>query len=433
MKNTIYKLLIFIIAPLLIVGCDDNIVSELNPNAGVIASLSEDNIILKSENADMEALTITWTAPDFGFDAAPVYKVYMDNASNNFSKPEEVAVGQNLQKTFTVKELNKILRKLDLEAGTESDVAIKVVAKLGEYHGVESAVLTLKATSYEDILDLSTTWGVVGSAANDWGATPDLPFYQTGTEDVYVAYVTLKDGEIKFRENNAWDNNYGDNGADGTLEPDGANIAVTAGTYKIVINLDALTYNIEPYSWGITGDATTNGWDGPDMPLEYDPYTDQWRAIVKLSDGEIKIRQNNSWDINYGDDGADGTLEANGANIAVTAGFYHITVNFNNSAYTIEPIDVWGIVGSATPNGWDGPDTKFKLDYSQDRVWYINNITLTDGEIKFRQNDAWDVNYGDTGNDKTLELNGDNIPVTAGTYKIVLDFSNTDSPTYSME
>ncbi len=36
-------------------------------------------------------------------------------------------------------------------------------------------------------------WGVVGSAANDWGnAGPDLPFYTTSDPDVLVAYVTSK-------------------------------------------------------------------------------------------------------------------------------------------------------------------------------------------------------------------------------------------------
>lgn len=434
MKNTIYKLLIFIVAPIFLVSCDDdNIVAELNPNATVTANLSANEVVLESENAEMEILTVTWNAPDYGYAAAPFYKIELDNAGDNFAEPQMVSVGKSLDKTFTTEELNKLLQKLELEAGTAEDVDLRVVAALGEYHSVASSSMTLKATSYADILDLSTTWGVVGSAANDWGATPDLPFYQTGTDGVYVAYVTLIDGEIKFRENNAWDNNYGDDGADGTLDPGGANIAVSAGDYKIVINLNDLTYTIEEYSWGLVGDATANGWDGPDMPLEYDPYSDQWRAIVKLGDGEIKIRQNNAWDTNYGDTGLDGVLEANGDNIPVTAGFYHITVNFNDLTYTLEPIDVWGVVGSATPNGWDGPDTKFKMDYSQDGVWYINSITLTDGEIKFRQNDTWDFDYGDDGNDGTLEQGGANIPVTAGTYRIVLDLSDLNNPTYTME
>ena len=33
-------------------------------------------------------------------------------------------------------------------------------------------------------------------------------------------------------------------------------------------------------------------------------------------------------------------------------------------------------------------------------------------------------NYGDNGNDGSLEANGSDIPVTAGTYKILVNLSN---------
>ena len=54
-----------------------------------------------------------------------------------------------------------------------------------------------------------------------------------------------------------------------------------------------------------------------------------------------------------------------------------------------------------------------------------------DGEIKFRANNDWGVNYGDNGGDGTLELNGGNIPSTAGTYNIELDFSDPNNPTWT--
>ncbi|MET2985844.1 SusE domain-containing protein [Aureibaculum conchae] len=436
MKNIFYKLLLLVVAPLVMVSCDDNApLTELNSSASVTANLSNASVVLERDNADGEALTITWTQPNFGYNAAPSYTIYMDNAGDNFSEPETVTTGKELQKSFTVAELNSILLNLELEEGTATDVEVKVVAELGDYHGVESSVMTLNATAYQDKLDLSTTWGVVGSATTNGWDGPDMPFYKTSTADVYVAYVMLADGEIKFRENNSWDLNYGDTGADNTLEENGDNIAVNAGTYKITFNLGALTYTIEPFTWGLVGSATPNGWDGPDVPLEYDPFSDTWKAIVSLVDGEIKVRQNNDWGVNYGDANGDNVLDTDGDNnIAVTADTYLVTVNFNDFSYSLESIDVWGIVGSATPNGWDGPDTKFKLDYGQDGVWYLNNMTLVDGEIKFRQNDAWDVNYGDANGDNVLDTDdGNNIAVTAGTYNFVLDFSDPSSPTYTME
>ncbi|MDY0779483.1 SusE domain-containing protein [Tenacibaculum sp. IB213877] len=281
-----------------------------------------------------------------------------------------------------------------------------------------------------------STWGIVGSGYNNWGATPDAPFYTTDQEGIIVSYVTLIDGEIKFRENNDWANNYGDTGADGTLEVGGDNLVVTAGSYKITLNLNDLTYTMEPFSIGIVGSAYNDWGATPDFMLEYDYYSDVFRGIVTLLDGEMKFRMNNAWDINYGDTGADGTLEIGGDNIITTNGIYIVTVDLNNNLYTLEEIDnVWGLVGSAY-NDWGAtPDAQFTRDWSQpnDEIWILKDVTLLDGEYKFRANNAWDVNYGDTGADGTLEVGGDNLISTAGTYTITLNFSDPDNPTYTIE
>src|SRR5690606_22594498 len=119
-----------------------------------------------------------------------------------------------------------------------------------------------------------STWGVVGSGYNNWGAFTDAPFYTTATSGVIVSYVTLVDGEIKFRENNAWDSDLGDNDANGSLEPGGANIAVTAGDYKITINLNDNTYTMEEFSWGVVGSGFNNWGETPDGKFYYDYTTD---------------------------------------------------------------------------------------------------------------------------------------------------------------
>ena len=89
-------------------------------------------------------------------------------------------------------------------------------------------------------------WGLVGSATpNGWGSTDDIEMYETGT-DQYAIYADLTAGEIKFRFNEDWGNNYGDDGADGTLEPGApTNIAIpNDGTYFITLDLNTLTYSI---------------------------------------------------------------------------------------------------------------------------------------------------------------------------------------------
>ena len=427
MKKIIYKLTYLTALFAFIFSCDDVERVYYNDAAETVLSLSDDNLVLNEENAANEILTLTWTEPDFGFSAAALYSVQIDVQGGDFSNPQIISVGGAFDKTFTVEELNAKLLSLSMVPNEEGVASFRIKATLSDYQEIYSNTVNISVTPYSSLLDLSTSLGVVGSATpGGWGNENilDLPFYTTATTNVYVAYVTLRNGEIKFRNNNDWSENWGDDGADGTLDSYGANIAVSAGTYKIEVNFSSMTYTMEEYSWGIVGSATTNGWGGPDMMFHYNSFQDDWRAVVTLGDGEVKFRFNNDWAINYGDDGADGTMEANGANIAVSAGHYLVTMNLNTQSYTMEEMDVWGLVGSATANGWDGPNDKFMPDFGiNEGYYYLTGAILADGEIKVRQNDAWGVNYGDDGNDGTLELNGANIPVSAGTYNITLNLA----------
>lgn len=430
-KNTIY-LLGFILS---IGACDDIDTIEINTQANTTVSLSENILILEEDMADDQVLTVSWTNPDFGFDAAPIYKIMMDVEGGGFINPQIITVGNDLTKIFTANDLNNIALSLGLVPFESAKVEVKIQTYLSEFQEMLSERVLLTVTPYSSTIDLSTTWGVIGSAANNWGETPDLPFYKTDQAGILVSYVTLTEGQIKFRENNDWTLNYGDTGNDGSLEVNGDNIDVTAGNYKIVMDLNNLTYTIENYSWGIVG-SVYNDWGAtPDADLTYDPFSDQWRTIVTLLDGDMKIRANNDWTTNYGDTGDDGFLDINGDNIIVTAGIYIVTVNFNDLTYSLEEIDnVWGLVGSAY-NDWGAtPDAQFTRDWSKnDEVWVLNGVTLIDGDWKIRGNNDWTTNYGDTGDDGTLEINGDNMVATAGIYNITLDFSNPDNPKYTIE
>jgi hypothetical protein len=52
-------------------------------------------------------------------------------------------------------------------------------------------------------------------------------------------------------------------------------------------------------------------------------------------------------------------------------------------------------------------------------------ITLTAGELKFRLNDDWGVNYGGSGLSGDAVAGGDNIVIAdAGSYFVTLDITN---------
>jgi len=100
-------------------------------------------------------------------------------------------------------------------------------------------------TATNNAIGAASNWGLVGSATpNGWGG-PDVSLHETGVSNVLVGYYNLVDGEMKFRRDNDWGFNYGDNGSDGSLEDGGSNIAVTAGLYKITLDLNNLTYTFE--------------------------------------------------------------------------------------------------------------------------------------------------------------------------------------------
>lgn len=91
---------------------------------------------------------------------------------------------------------------------------------------------------------------------------------------------------------------------------------------------------------------------------------------------------------------------------------------------------VWGIVGSACVNGWDGEDIELtKID--ENDIWIISGLKLNDGEFKFRFNKDWTISLGED-RDQTLINDGDSIKVSKGIYDIILDLSDNENPSYEI-
>lgn len=169
--------------------------------------------------------------------------------------------------------------------------------------------------------DPSNTTTVLASVNND------------GKYEGYLDFPAAT--EFKFTYGPNWDVNFGDDGADGTLDQNGANIlAADAGYYKINVDTTARTYTYVKTDWGIIGSATAGGWDS-DQNMTYDPATGMWTALLDLVAGEMKFRANDDWAVNYGDTGADGKLEQDGANIVIpTSGTFTISLKLGVPDYT---------------------------------------------------------------------------------------------------
>ncbi|MDA9575909.1 RagB/SusD family nutrient uptake outer membrane protein [Flavobacteriaceae bacterium] len=107
-----------------------------------------------------------------------------------------------------------------------------------------------------------------------------------------------------------------------------------------MVDLDALNASLSGTlsDWGLVGDATTNGWNGPDMEM-YETSTNVFELYASLLGNQMKFRFNEDWGQNYGDNGADGTLESGGDNIVISGdGVYHVVLNLNSQTYSITEV-----------------------------------------------------------------------------------------------
>lgn len=324
-----------------LVGCEkDEEKATMNANARVESNISASTLVLDKTQSNTTALTVSWETKDLGVQLAPVYTVEFENIATGKIKPLSA---ERSPFTLTVKELNEYLVGLGLKTGVATDVRVLVRAALSDQRSLVSTK-TLKVTPYFDEIKASE-WGVVGSATpNGWNG-PDIKMWNS-TDGNLVAYATLSAGEIKFRKNNDWGVNLG--GSNGTLSSGGSNIAVTAGTYKITINVSKNTYAIETYSWGIIGSGARGWGDNDDVAMTYEGSTNSWVVKNIALDGEIKFRLNHSWGTNFGADSTDnpaaaleGDIKSGGNNIKVPAGTYNVSFSFdanNKGTYKIEKL-----------------------------------------------------------------------------------------------
>ena len=161
----------------------------------------------------------------------------------------------------------------------------------------------------------------------------------------------------------------------------------------------------------MSGDA--NGWSFSN-PLYSAAGDGKYTGFMYLNQNGFKFATQQDWN---GTDYGTGLVEK-GSNIVMTepAGFYKGDVDLTSQALTYTAINRVGVIGSATAGGWDSDQA---MTYNAaEKCWEIKGITLTEGEMKFRANNAWELDWGGSLADITYK--GGNIKVAAGKYNIKL-------------
>lgn len=187
-----------------------------------------------------------------------------------------------------------------------------------------------------------------------------------------------------------------------------------AGTWIVTLDANTWTYTVSSPVLYLAGDA--NGWNQTE-PFASTDGINFW-GFAYLNNNGFKFCTQKDWKgTNYGTDFS--TAEDAG-NISLPEGneegFYKIVLNLDAKTMELTPITTIGIIGDATPNGWDASTP---MTYSKaDGAWVIKDVQLKDGELKFRANDGWDINWG--GTPDALKQDGDNLKMSEGTYDIKL-------------
>jgi hypothetical protein len=141
-------------------------------------------MVLLPANQNNTAIKFNWTNPDYKFNTGisshdVTYILQVDTTGSNFTNKniQEISIAKDLGVTYTVKELNGIIAKLELLENIPHNMEFRVKASLANGRvPLYSNIIKVTITSYLDIaLPLPTTGElyITGNACpSDWTNSP---------------------------------------------------------------------------------------------------------------------------------------------------------------------------------------------------------------------------------------------------------------------
>jgi starch-binding outer membrane protein SusE/F len=292
------------------------------------------------------AVTLNWTTPTYGFDAAVNYTLLVakDVASlgiNKDSVGKVIALGAVKTKSWTNKQLSDLAKSYGITPFKEGTIYARITSQLANNTTkpiLKSNVIEIKVTPYE-LATPVITYEYMWVPGDYQGWAPTDPKCQTlkspqgghifkGIIEKTKDDGTLSGGGFKFTPKPNWDYDFGDNGSiytdktmgSGILGPksagtNGPDFKLADGTYYFEVDTTNLTWKYTLENWAVTGDATALGWPagpggtaGQDQNMRYNPATEMYELTINLTGGfSIKVRKNDDWTDNLGNaTGADG-------------------------------------------------------------------------------------------------------------------------------
>lgn len=236
---------------------------------------TKSELTLVKDDANAEAIRFSWTNPDYQFTTGGssqdvTYLLQVDTTGANFTSPtlQEVSISKELGIIYTVKELNTILTKLEMQEDIAHNIEFRIKASLVNnsvplYSNVVQAVIT----PYLDVAVPIPPTGVLyitgDGTPSSWTNNPpeDQKCTQVSNTE-YTIVMNFSPGfYYKFLSTlTQWQPQYGISklaGASGNAsggdigynfgpqgDPDGIPTPATAGTYKVTLNFKTGKYTV---------------------------------------------------------------------------------------------------------------------------------------------------------------------------------------------
>jgi hypothetical protein len=336
------KYIFFIITALglgLLSSCEKDETQAVLSSNPTIQTLNAPSTLVLSRADASKSIMFSGKAADFGFEAAIKYTLEGALATDTaFKNVITIASAEVDTFALTTADLNSLLLTKGLTEDAVNNLILRVKAYVSDAVVTYSKVSKIAVTPYGlPRLDLMSSGNVINKITSAKG------------DGVYSSYVklaadasfTLKDPDTG-KEYGLTAGNVAVGGAAlTTANATTKDASETAGWYILTVDVNTGKFSLDAYMIGLVGTATPNGWNAPDLKMEYDVKTGIWSATADLAAGFFKFRLNNAWDWNLG--GTLDNLTHGGADIAVTAGKYLIKLEVTNAAagtetgkYTIE-------------------------------------------------------------------------------------------------
>lgn len=418
-KNLTSKVLFLaVIVSSLLFSCKKEVVQDAVTDNVLTILASATDVVLTPKKKEQTAIQFNWTTgSNQGTNSSISYTLQIDKKGNNFATPFIVDLGKGVDaQSYTHHILNDMaLTKFKVSAGVTQELEAKIIATVGsdKSGGQSSNVITFKITPYTPV---TSTLYIIGDATSTgWDANTAKALIPDANDPTRFTFVgTLNRGDFKFITTQGQflpSYNKGANDSSVVLrtldsQPDNKFTVTQTSVYTIVVDLVNLTISIQkqagaPYSrlW-VLGDAAPNGWDinnPSEMRVDStDPFIFTYNEVLKA--GEFKIP------VATGDFGTDyympltnhPPLTATSVQLVLggnpdnkweitTPGAYKITLNLRDLTISIKPFTPYtalGMVGDATPAGWNIDNPTPMVKDANNPYLFTYNGPLSAGEFK---------------------------------------------------